>query len=99
MRISLSSRARRDLDDIVRHISRNSPRAAERFGHRLLDRAMELADPGVRRAGRPMPRHPGVFKLIEGQYLILYFMPRPDCVRILRFWHGARDGRSLRLGS
>jgi len=37
-------------------------------------------------------------KLVEGNYLIFYrIFPEQKKVRILRFWHAARDSKSLRV--
>ncbi|MBI4024715.1 MAG: type II toxin-antitoxin system RelE/ParE family toxin [Verrucomicrobia bacterium] len=87
-----------DLEQIVRYIARDDPAAAERFGCRLTQRAWSLAQPQVHNSGGALRKRPGVRKLIEGNYLILYrVFTDQNKVRVLRFWHGARDPKSLRL--
>jgi hypothetical protein len=46
-----------------------------------------------------LPKRPSVRKLIEGNYLILYrILPEQNKVRVLRFWHAARNRARLDLG-
>jgi plasmid stabilization system protein ParE len=88
-----------DLQQIVRHIARDNPNAAQRFGEKLVDRALSLSEPLVFQGGARLPKRPGVRKLIEGNYLILYrVLPEQNKVRVLRFWHAARDRARLNLG-
>jgi plasmid stabilization system protein ParE len=87
-----------DLEQIVRYIARNNPDAAQRFGEKLVDRALSLGEPLVCQSGGRLPKRPGVHKLIEGNYLILYrILPKQNKVRVLRFWHGAQDRDRLDL--
>ncbi len=88
-----------DLEQIVRYIGRNNPDAAQRFGDKLVVRALSLSEALVSQSGGRLPKRPGVRKLIEGKYLILYrILPEQNKVRVLRFWHGARDLARLDLG-
>jgi len=88
-----------DLEQIVRHIARDNPDAAQRFGDKLVDRALSLGEALVCQSGGRLPKRPGVRKLIEGNYLILYrILPEQNRVRVLRFWHAARDRARLNLG-
>jgi toxin ParE1/3/4 len=86
-----------ELEQIVRYIARDDPAAAQRLGTRLLDQAETLCR--LPHRGGPVRRRPGVRKLLLRPYLIFY---RVDAaarrVEVLRFWHGAQDPRSLRLG-
>lgn len=88
-----------DLEQIVRYIARNDPGAAQQFGEKLVDRALSLSEVLVCQSGGRLPKRPGVHKLIEGNYLILYrILPEQNKVRVLRFWHGAQDRTKLDLG-
>ena len=88
-----------DLEQIVRCIARDNPAAAQRLEEKLVDRALSLSEALVCQSGGRLPKRPGVRKLIEGNYLILYrILPEQNKVRVLRFWHGARDRASLELG-
>ena len=88
-----------DLEQIVRYIARDNPDAAQRFGDKLVDRALSLSEALVCQSGAWLPKRPGVRKLIEGNYLILYrILPEQNKVRVLRFWHGAQDRTRLDLG-
>jgi len=96
--VVFSPHAVRDLERIVRYIARDNPTAAERFGEKLLDRALTLSEPAVRNGGGKLLRRPGVLKMVEGNYLILYrILLDQNKVRVLRFWHGARDRQYLRM--
>ncbi|MCE0496739.1 MAG: type II toxin-antitoxin system RelE/ParE family toxin [Methylacidiphilales bacterium] len=88
-----------DLERIVRYIARNNPDVAQQFGEKLVDRALSLSETVVCQSGGRLPKRPGVRKLIEGNYLILYrVLPEQNKVRVLRFWHGAQDRAKLSLG-
>ena len=96
--VVFSALAVSDLEKIVRYIAHDDPAAAERFGRQLVQRTRGLAQPQIRNSGGVLQKRPGVRKLIEGNYLILYrVFDDQKKVRVLRFWHGARDQKSLRL--
>jgi len=91
--------ASNDLEKIVRYIAWDNPDAAQHVGEKLVVRAMSLQERLVSQSGSRLPKRPGVRKLIEGNYLILYrILPEQNKVRILRFWHGAQDRSKLKLG-
>jgi addiction module RelE/StbE family toxin len=88
-----------DLEQIAHYISRDNPDAATMFGKKLVDRSLSLSEPAVCQSGSRLPKRPGVRKLIEGNYLILYrILPKQNKVRVLRFWHAARNRAKLNLG-
>jgi toxin ParE1/3/4 len=93
-RIIFSSEALDDLAAIVRHIARDNPQAAVRFGDRLIDRVLILEQFPFLSA--PYARRPGVRKLVSRPYII-YYRPRIEagCVDILRYWQGARGESPL----
>jgi plasmid stabilization system protein ParE len=95
-RIVFSHYADRDLEKIVRYIARENPDAAERLGLRLIERAMTLSEPALVMMGSALKNRPDVRKLVEGKYLIVYRV-FPDRVRILRFWHAARNPKRLKV--
>jgi addiction module RelE/StbE family toxin len=97
--VVFSEYASRDLEQIVSYIARDNPQAAQRFGETLVDRALALSEAHVCQNGGKLPKRPGVRKLVEGNYLILYrILPGQNKVRVLRFWHGAQDRAKLDLG-
>jgi addiction module RelE/StbE family toxin len=97
-KIVFSPYANRDLESIVRYISRDNPDAASRLGQKLTSRALSLAEPGTAQIGSKLQKRPNVRKLVEGNYLIFYrVFPEHGKVRILRFWHAARDPNWLNL--
>jgi plasmid stabilization system protein ParE len=84
--------ARRDLEGIREFIARDDPAAAILFCGKLLDHAE-----GLRlfpdRGGR-LKERPGARFSVLGSYLIIYRLDQlAETVRILRFWHGARERR------
>jgi toxin ParE1/3/4 len=98
-RLLVNDRARSDVDEIARHIARDSLDAALRF----YDRAEEAFDflclnPG---AGPRFETQLAQFQDLRSwpirkfrNYLILY-RPTGEGVEILRVLHGAQDVRSL----
>lgn len=98
--VVFTPQAVRDLDQITEYIAQNNPDAAERFRDRLIDRAQSLSNHMMCHGGGWIPERPGVRKLVMGNYLILYrILPEQNKVRVLRFWHGARDQKGLQFGS
>lgn len=57
---------------------------------------MTLSDPATVMMGSALRSRPNVRKLVEGKYLIFYRV-FSDRVRILRFWHSARDPKKLKV--
>jgi plasmid stabilization system protein ParE len=96
--VVFTSDASADLEQVVRYIARSNPEEAQRFGEKLLDRALSLHEPIICHSGARLPKRPGVRKLSEGNYLILYrLLSERNTVRVLRFWHGARDRSNLSI--
>jgi addiction module RelE/StbE family toxin len=97
-KIVFSPYADRDLEQIVSYVAKDNPVAADKLGQKLIDRALSLAVAGNVQMGSRLRNRPDVRKLIEGNYLILYrvFTER-NKVRILRFWHAARNPKRLTL--
>jgi toxin ParE1/3/4 len=93
--LRLSAQAERDLEEIVRHIARNNPAAAERFGLALLSRAESLTrtpNLGIRVRGWP-----GVRALLHRSYYVVYrSAARAEVIEVIRFWHSARDLGAVR---
>jgi plasmid stabilization system protein ParE len=94
-KVIIGRRALRDLDRIREFISQDSPAAAVTFCGKLLDHAEGLRMFPDR--GGHLAERPGARFSVVGSYLIVYRMDQPaETVRILRFWHGARERRHLR---
>jgi plasmid stabilization system protein ParE len=89
--VVLSPRAIQDLEEIVRYISFDNPRAAERLGYALIDAAPSLA--ALPERGRLVPEFDdGITReLICPPYRIVYrFDSATSRVFVSRFWHAAR---------
>jgi toxin ParE1/3/4 len=89
--VSLSPLARRDLRDIVRYISADSPERAISFGQLLVSSTKRLAD--FPEMGRVVPEFgdPSVREIIVRSYRVIYRVDNDDCrIDVVRFWHGAR---------
>jgi toxin ParE1/3/4 len=85
-----------DLEQITTFIAADNAEVAERFANRLVDFAESLRSLPER--GRPVQKWPGVRVIVLSPYLIFYhFEKAENKVKILRFWHGARDPRRLEL--
>jgi plasmid stabilization system protein ParE len=87
--VIFAPRAIRDLEDIVRFISRHiGCETAERFGNRLIDKSLTLCSLPER--GRIVPETELPYReIIYKSYRIIYRL-NGDNVEIIRFWHAAR---------
>lgn len=93
--VSIGRVARRDLEGIRDFIARDDPAAALSFCGKLLDHAEGLRLFPDR--GGHLREKPGARFSVFGSYLIVYRVDEvAEMVRILRFWHGARERRHLR---
>ena len=89
--VALSPSARRDLRDIVRYISLDSPERAVTFGQFLLNSTKRLAD--FPEMAREVPEFddPSIREIIVRSYRVIHRVDHGDCrVDIARFWHAAR---------
>ena len=78
------------------YIRLDAPRAAQRLAADLMNRAESLS--AMPKRGKAIPARPGVRRLVRNPYLIMYRLDETArTVSILRFWHRARDPKSLRL--
>jgi plasmid stabilization system protein ParE len=86
--------ALRDLQRIRDFIARDNPTVAVSFCQRLLDRAEALRE--FPELGGHLRERPGARFSVVGSYLIVYRVDQAAAtVRVLRFWHGARERRRL----
>ena len=86
--------ALRDLDRIRAFISKDDPAAGLSFCRKLLDHAESLSAFPDR--GGHLQERPGARFLVVGSYLIVYRISHEaKAVRVLRFWHGARERRKI----
>jgi toxin ParE1/3/4 len=89
--VALAPSARRDLRDIVRYISLDSPERAVTFGQFLVSSTKRLAD--FPEMGRVVPEFgdPSIREIVVRAYRVIYRLNHRDCrVDVARFWHGAR---------
>ena len=89
--VALSPSARRDLRDIVRYISLDSPDRAITFGRFLVSSTKRLAE--FPELGRVVPEFalPSIREIVVRPYRIIYSVDHADYrVDVIRYWHGAR---------
>ncbi len=89
--VTLTASARRDLRDIVRFISLDSPERAVVFGRFLVSAIKRLAD--FPEMGRIVPEFndPSIREIVVRNYRVIYRVNHEACrVDVARFWHGAR---------
>ena len=94
--VALSPTARRDLRDIVRYISLDSPERAVGFGQFLVSSTKRLAD--FPEMGRVVPEFgdPLIREIIVRSYRVIYRLDHGDRrVDVARFWHGARGSPGI----
>ena len=97
-RVSLTAAARRDVREIVRFISLDSPQSGARFGRRLIACAGSLGQFPQR--GRIVPEfeRPAIREIIFHSYRVIYHVDDPNgVVTVLRFWHAARGTPKIGL--
>lgn len=88
-KVVFAPQAHARLEQIVRSIAEDDPRAALRLGDYLVDRAESLAD--FPELGTPYRKRQHVRRLLCKPYLI-YYRLRSDgkVIEIMDFWHSAR---------
>jgi plasmid stabilization system protein ParE len=89
--VALSPSARRDLRDIVRYISLDSPGRAIAFGQFLVTHTKRLAE--FPELGRVVPEFdiPELREIVVRSYRVIYRVDHASRnVDVVRFWHGAR---------
>jgi toxin ParE1/3/4 len=93
-KVIFALQAERDLHSITLRIAsqigpESGPEIAERFGHRLIDRALTLQTLPER--GRVVPEldDAALREIIFKSYRIVYRI-RQSYVEVVRFWHAAR---------
>jgi toxin ParE1/3/4 len=94
--VALSPLARRDLRDIVRYISLDSPGRAVTFGQLLVSSAKRLAE--FPEMGRVVPEFedPSIREIVVRSYRVIYRVDHGDCrIDVVRFWHGARGAPEI----
>ena len=90
--VTLSPRARADLQAIVRYISHDAPGRAEQFGRFLIARTKMLAQ--FPQMGREVPEFGDacIREIIIRSYRVIYRLDNErQRVEVVRFWHAARD--------
>jgi toxin ParE1/3/4 len=97
-RVSLTAAARRDIREIVRFISLDSPQRGAQFGGRLIACAGSLSQ--FPRRGRIVPEfeRPTIREIIFHSYRVIYHLDDlSGNVTVLRFWHAARGTPKVEL--
>jgi toxin ParE1/3/4 len=93
-KIIFSPESLEHLGEIVQYIAQDNPEAALRFGMKMLDRAVLLAD--FPELGQSYSKRSGVRRLMVKPYIIFYRVRyKTKTVEVLRFWHGARRQPAL----
>ncbi len=89
--VALSPAARRDLRDVVRYISLDSPERALAFGQFLVSLAKRLTE--FPELGRMVPEfgEASIREIVVRSYRVIYRVDHDGLrVDIIRFWHAAR---------
>jgi toxin ParE1/3/4 len=94
--VIIARSAMRDLEQIRAYIARDNPTAAQSFILRLLDEARSLT--AFPERGGYIVERPGARFVIVHPYLVVYrIVEETRTVRVLRYWHGARERVRMRL--
>ena len=88
--VTLSPSARRDLRDIVRYISFDSPDRAIAFGQFLVSNTKRLAD--FPQLGRVVPEFENslIREIVVRSYRVVRINEENQRIDVVRFWHAAR---------
>ena len=89
--VTLAPSARRDLRDIVRYVSLDSPDRAVTFGRFLVSNTKRLAN--FPEMGRIVPELDdlSIREIVVRSYRVIYRVDHDNhWVEVVRFWHGAR---------
>jgi len=89
--------ALRDIEHIRRYIARDNPQRAQTFCQFLLDQAERLSRSPyqgmqIKNSGE------GRFLVVKSYLLVYRVVEKNRTVRVLRYWHGARDRTRMNLG-
>ena len=94
MKVEITSRAQRDLNEIVSYLAAESPSAAVRLGLDLRSGCRSLGELPDRYPLVPGREVEGLRRMTCRNHLVLYRV-LGDRVQVLRVLHGARDWRAL----
>ena len=95
--VIIAHTALRDLEKIRQYISRDNPDAARSFCQRLLDKAETLSRSPYQGAKIP-DRVNGRFLVVKSYLIVYRVVEETHTVRVMRYWHGARDRAGMHLG-
>ena len=94
--VVIARSALRDLEQIRTYIASDNPMAAQTFALKLLAGAESLRTFPER--GGFIAERAGARFVIVSPYLVVYrIVEQSRTVRVLRFWHGARERVRMRL--
>jgi toxin ParE1/3/4 len=97
-KVIFGARSRSDLKEIVTTIRRlcDSSEIAERFGLKLIHKALSLSTLPERGRNVPELGYPDVREIIYKNYRIVYRI-RGQQIQVLRFWHAARGTPEINI--
>jgi addiction module RelE/StbE family toxin len=95
--VIISRGALRDIEHIRRYIARDNSDQAQRFCHFLLDQAERLSSSPYQ-GMRIKDSAEGRFLVVKSYLLVYRVVEKNRTVRVLRYWHGARDRARMNLG-
>ena len=89
--------ALRDIEHIRRYIARDNPERAHTFCRFLLDQAERLRE-NPYQGMQIKDSAEGRFLVVKSYLLVYRVVEKSRTVRVLRYWHGARDRARMNLG-
>jgi toxin ParE1/3/4 len=93
-RVLLRPRAKRDLDQIGDYIAeRGGDDRADRMLDRIAQAMHRIADHPL--TGRTRDELQSGLRSVPIQSYIIFYVPLPDGIRVVRVLHGARDSSSI----
>lgn len=94
MKVVLTDRARRDLEDIGDYIAQDNPTRARSFVHELIGKVRSIGDTPEASPLVPRYEHSGIRRRVHGAYLIFYRI-EIEQVSVIHILHGAQDYEAL----
>lgn len=95
--VIIAGGALRDIEHIRRYIARDNPCRAQSFCQFLLDQAERLSK-NPYQGVQIKDKAEGRFLVVKSYLLVYRVVEKSRTVRVLRYWHGARDRTRMNLG-
>lgn len=97
-RVILTTRADRDLEEIVRFLAGRNPAVARRLGHALLDDALSLTR--LPHRGVAVPERRDYRRILHRPWFLIFYRVNESArlIEVVRIWDARQDPAGFTLG-